>query len=391
MKHKLIKVLFGLLICTLFILGQAMPGTMATAVQNETNNDAYAINIAVTSVGSDNIGAILTNMGYPWTEISDTDLTDYEKIKDFDVIFANCSGGAYYYAEDAAEPLQEFVQNGGSLYASDFAFLYIAEAFPGHVDFYEPPRIGLEGDVEAEVIDAGLANYLDPADPPATIDIFFNLASWVPVEGVAPTTTVYLTGDIEVYDFDAFDMDDFTRLVEDSPLTVSFKPYEDSAGTVIYTAFHNHAQIDDIGEKLLEYLVLIPQTSDLVDELLQFLKDAGYPLTQTNINTINPGQTSPMFSYILNQVGDLIFGINWAGSELTLRVYKPDETLFAEVTGDSPPYMIEIKDAEPGIWRYTVTGVDVPSDNYPFVVAIGDTTIVLPGPGFSIFLPLIIH
>lgn len=381
MKNRFLKVLVGLFIGIIFIMSQLTTASFAAAMPGEQRNDTNKIKIAVTTKGFDDIGAILDELGYPWTEITDEDLTDYSKISPYDVIFANCNWHAANIAPNAVNALQEFVQKGGSLYASDYAYAYVNEAFPGFINFYDDPYIGYGGYVEADVVDPGLANYLNPDAPPATIDLHFDLGAWVPVESVAENTQIYLRGDIETGDGPK----------QDSPLTVSFRPYADSPGTVIYTAFHNEEQLTEMQEKLLVYLVLIPKTSDIVDQLHQFLKDAGYDVTQTNINTINPGQTSPKFSYTLNQLGDLIFGINWAGSELKLSVFKPDGTLYDEVSGDSPPYMIEIKDAQAGVWQYQVTGVDVPQDNYPYVVAIGDATVEVPGVKNTFFLPLIIR
>jgi hypothetical protein len=157
--------------------------------------DAYASvsratgpRIAVTPPGYDDIGAILTDLGYAWTQIEDIDLNSYESISQYDIIFANCSGSAYENGPSAASSLQQFVQNGGSFYASDWAYTYLRAAFPGYVTFPDTARIGSAQTVVADIVDQGLANYIDPANPPATIELNYNLGSWVVIQGISGGT-----------------------------------------------------------------------------------------------------------------------------------------------------------------------------------------------------------
>ncbi len=59
------------------------------------------------------------------------------------------------------------------------------------------------------------------------------------------------------------------------------------------------------------------------------------------------------------------------GSNLKLTLNTPSGTVYGEVSGTSPPYYIEVKNAPAGQWGATVTGLDVPNNNYPFVMGVG--------------------
>src|SRR5450830_586938 len=106
---------------------QATPGT--------TN----ALRIAVTAPGYDDIGSILKSMGWAYTKIQETQLTDNEFLALFDVIFINCAESNYMYSDTASASLEQFVRGGGTLYASDLASDYIDKSFPGIIHFYDHP------------------------------------------------------------------------------------------------------------------------------------------------------------------------------------------------------------------------------------------------------------
>jgi hypothetical protein len=151
------------------------------------------LSIAVTEPGWDDIGAILTAMGWSYTQIQDSQLADYDFISQFDVIFINCSWNCYNNAPAAESSLQQFVDQGGTLYASDFAYIYVQTSFPGYIEFPDSPHIGISQTVNATVFDSGLATALGKSE----VEIFYDLGSWVPIQSVGTNVKVYLTGDIE--------------------------------------------------------------------------------------------------------------------------------------------------------------------------------------------------
>ena len=207
--------------------------------------------MAVTEFVWDDIGKILDSSGLAYDTILNSDLVNYELIKKYDVIFINCSDLAETFADDAKESLEQYVREGGKLYASDYAFLYVAKAFPGYVNYYgydesnpdANPYVGHEKQtVTADIIDPGLQKELKSQ----TVDIYFDLTAWVPIDSVSDSVHIVLAGDLETINGDT---------LTDKPLSVSF-PYGE--GYVLYTSYHN-----EVGEQpvtpeqqtLLQYLV----------------------------------------------------------------------------------------------------------------------------------------
>jgi len=65
-------------------------------------------------------------------------------------------------------------------------------------------------------------------------------------------------------------------------------------------------------------------------------------------------------------VVDLLFG----GSTLRLSIYNPDGILYAEKQSSTSPITINVTNGKPGLWKYKVTAVDVPYENYPFNIVV---------------------
>jgi murein DD-endopeptidase MepM/ murein hydrolase activator NlpD len=327
--------------------------------KNEIDKPISSPSLAVTPQGYDNMGQILTNMGRAWDQISHQDLENYEMIKNYQAIFINCASTLNPY--NSSESLQKYVSGGGALYASDFAIDYIIQAFPGHLEFNSyGMKIGYVQTIYADITDTGLAAFLDPVQPLSKIELEFDLGSWVVVDQVADNVKVYLRGDVETN----------YGVMADKPLLVSFQY---GAGRVVFTSFHNEPQLTSLQEKLLNYMVLIPETSSTVDQIKSYLVNK-YPsinIKADYIGMINQDEVSAPVVYIAQGGKDLIFAAGWAGSELKLTVYKPSGQLYAEISDSNPPISIEINAAEPGEWSFTITGVSVPFNNYPYVVLVG--------------------
>ncbi len=319
--------------------------------------------LAVTPAGYDDIGAVLSRpeLGYSWTQIQLADLANYTLLSQYDAVFINCSSSVQSTPQ-IVSALKQYVQNGGSVYASDWAYIYVSNTFPGYIGFRSAPRIGYGQYVNATIVDPGLASYLEPSSPPSSITLNYNLSNWAVIDDVSSNTKVHLRGSYNTS----------SGQMANKPLAVSFSPYPTSTGRVIYTTFHNEAQQSALEKKLLEYLVLIPSTSQLAAQAEQVVTSNGLYVKQTNINTINPGATSPLFTYNVAVTTKLILVSNWGGSTLRLSVFQPDGTLYSQVESGAPPAAIAISNAQPGAWKYQVSGISVPYANYPYVVAIGD-------------------
>jgi hypothetical protein len=319
------------------------------------------LNIAVTPFQYDHVGGLLEELNYSWTQVLDTDLNTYEKISHYDIIFANSSLAGLVNGPDAAEAIKKFVKNGGSFYASDFAYTYVSSAFPDHLRVFDPPHLGSQEVVTVDIVDAGLASYLNPSNPPGTIDLTYTQDGWVPIENVSEDADVHFQVEIPVSETE-------TEII---PLAASFMPYKNSAGRVTYTSFNNYPQIKDMEKKLVKYLLLTTYASKIAEEAEQVITSADGTLSQTSLNTINKDGKSDKTAYNVDEISDLAFVLHWPGSALKFKVFQPNGDLFSQDETNSPPITIFVPAAQSGEWAYQVEGVDVPFENYPHAVSVG--------------------
>ena len=216
-------------------------------VEGETNFDINidASKVAVVPGSYDDIGAILDDMGIDYTEITDADLENPDTVSSFYIIFLNC-GSETDYAEETQvqDNLRNFVKAGGSIYASDWDYLYIEYTWPDAIDFWGTddtsyPKIGNGGQhVNGDIVDSCLKDYMGKN----VVDIYYDLSQWVVIDGVGSGTNTDIQGDIETTE----------GPLQDKPLLVNFT---DDSGKVIYTTFHNEAQVTEDAEKILKYFV----------------------------------------------------------------------------------------------------------------------------------------
>lgn len=296
------------------------------------------LKIAVTPKGYDDIGAVMKKLEYSFTTIAVDQLAQLKRLTPFDVVFINCAGTVN--PAGAAKTLQQFVAQGGTLYVSDWAADYVVHAFPKLITF--AGRSGKQGHVTAQVVDSGLRGMLG-----SSIRLHFDMGSWVPIAQVSKDVQTYM----------AFDK---------SPILVSFVH---GKGSVVYTAFHNHAQVSDHEAQLLQYLVLKPLMAQASVEMLDFAWTEKKQLQET-VGKINQNETSAWYSYQSSGSSALTARLNWKGdARLGLEIKGPGGT--QQQQSDSPPLSITLPAAQPGQWQYRITGHQVSTKNFPFVLLIG--------------------
>jgi len=180
-------------------------------------------------------------------------LTDLATMQaECDVLLIDC--GKAHCEMVKSEPsipwnLRDFVEAGGSLYASDFAYCYGEYAFPEQVDFHGDDAqcgqydssgpIKMDGNqtIEATVLDPDLVAYLGKSTFPAK----FGLGPLVSVDG-AGLALAHVEGYVKK--FDAV-----------QPFVLSYKPFGEGGGTVLYTNFHNDEQVSADMAVILNYMV----------------------------------------------------------------------------------------------------------------------------------------
>lgn len=98
-------------------------GQTLTIQPGETRLQQVA-SMAYVAGSYDEIESIVTDLGYSITALTNANLDDYALVSQFDVIFLNC-GAKENFSATTDTNLANFVSNGGSLYASDWAVAYL--------------------------------------------------------------------------------------------------------------------------------------------------------------------------------------------------------------------------------------------------------------------------
>lgn len=186
--------------------------------------------IYVSDDGYDDMGAILDDLGIEYEPLSDVDLDTRSN----GVAMLNCKMG---WRLDSIHPsyrslrssFESFVAAGGSGIVSDFAGSALQTFTDAGFD-----RSTDATDLTATVEDAELIDLLGTQQ----IELTFDMGGWY-----KPTTLP--------------DGSEPLLRAADSSTVLAYK-FDHGEGSVVYTAFHNHAQISDVERALLHLLVVIP-------------------------------------------------------------------------------------------------------------------------------------
>src|SRR6516225_480446 len=190
----------GLVLALLLVIGldKLMSGSTTTApIQEVKKSEPRPLRIAVTPTQNDNLGKwddmgkLLDTLGkgYRYTDYPLRDLTNAKKLAEFDVLFLTCAPGGTEPA--VTQNLREFVSNGGTLYASDWRYDCVAQAFS---DFKADNLVGKGKPqrVEAKVLDPGLRDIIGP-----TIPLRFDLSKWKTAAFGGDRVKVLIEGEYE--------------------------------------------------------------------------------------------------------------------------------------------------------------------------------------------------
>lgn len=179
----------------------------------------------------------------------------------YDAIFINSGArgfGAYVYnsmdsddsvLKDTAsmEQIRAWVEGGGNLVVSDWAYDLVEALWPDAIDFarddtvIDDAQCGTSERVTATVLGDEMQAALDGV---TEVELLFDYSYWAPIEQVSADTDVYLEGDI-TYRVSAAEGEGSLTGV---PLLVGF---DAGAGRVIYSTFHWRAQSPAVAEGLM--------------------------------------------------------------------------------------------------------------------------------------------
>jgi hypothetical protein len=229
--------------------------------------DPLSLDVAVVTGDYDDFNLVLNDMGFAnYVLIDGLDeaaiadfLDDPDTLAQYDIIFFNggfVEDGVIYDLEDATNtaPTQriqnivDYVDAGGSIYASDWAYDVVELGWPDRVDFVgvdEIPNDAQEGDYEnvtAAVSDTSLAEFLGKS----YLDLTYDLPVWPPIESVSSSVSVHLTGTVPYSD----GLSDYT--LTSVPILVSFNSGD---GRVAFSTFRVARNASDDMVATLQYMM----------------------------------------------------------------------------------------------------------------------------------------
>ncbi len=310
------------------------------------------LRLAVTPAGHDDIGSILTRMGdgYGYSNLRNPELLSYQTLREYDVIFLTC---ADLFAQDfqAVLPLRKFVEQGGTLYASDLRGDMVLAAFP---EYRARSAIwpGVPQRVDASVVEPGLQAYLQRK----TIHLTFEAPGWRPAAFDPKKVTVCLQGTYR----------DMNGQAAVAPLLVKFRVQQ---GTVIFTSFHHVKNDSVIVRKLLDYLVFASVSARSEARLREFMGRYDFAPQDLRPAVLTAGQKTEATYQHAGGGLQFALGFEHQGARLKLTLRAPTGQIIEHE--DQGIFLIEVQKAPAGAWQYTVTPIEVPFENFPSVVAVG--------------------
>lgn len=193
-----------------------------------------------------------------------TDANAASILSGYDGIFFNCGCDESLATDSGAqEVLRTYVSDGGNVYGSDWAYLYIENIWPDAVDWHgddtmDSARVGNVNSAQpVNVEHSGLLAWLRAEGlvgaNDTTFNVNFNLGGWVVMTDSAATTNEILTANSLPNGPADVPVAPRTTL----PITVDFAQ---GSGCVFYTSYHNEpaGEVDPSAAqaRVLEYLLL---------------------------------------------------------------------------------------------------------------------------------------
>ncbi|TXD36073.1 carboxypeptidase regulatory-like domain-containing protein [Lujinxingia vulgaris] len=253
--------------------------TDLTADADKLCVDASEVPIAVLQGQYDNVRQILQSLDLEYTlmgqdasvfgstgvERAKLFLENPAQLNHFRILFIECgtlwmdlqSRGADMQL--IAQNLRQFVANGNSIYASDWAHPFINEVFEGMIEFegtnLAGARVGSAPQtVNASVDSTEMQTLLNGST--ASIQFSSGDVQWVVARSVGPNAQVHFSADVTRCSPSCGAAQTGTSVVQDSPLLVTQRE-QPNYGTVVFTSFHNKEQ-SNLGEdmqRILEFLI----------------------------------------------------------------------------------------------------------------------------------------
>ena len=208
--------------------------------------------------------------------------------------------------------------------------------------------------ISAKVVDPGLEELLGE-----TVDLNFEATGWDAARFAGKDVSVLMSGEF--------------KLVEGgrtaAPLLVKFPAGQ---GTVIFTSFHNETQNSRQEEVLLRYLVFRAVNAKEESLADKTMLSGGFSPAKRSLISHSSGQPSVTKTYNSPKGGPIRFALTFSGqgARLKFKLVAPTGQVYEKEA--SATIVVEATGAPPGEWQYTITSLQVPYENFPFSVAVGE-------------------
>ena len=167
---------------------------------------------------------------------------DFDALAEYDAVFVNCGVSEFDLVTGLSTGvkanIKRYVQEGGSIYVSDWAYDLIEQVWPEKINFLaddtknSDAEHGEDGNYAMDVVEPGLAEY-EGAD---IVNIDFRFGNFAVISQVEQGVTTYLRGDVN------YRVNGTVSNLPETPITVGFS---DGLGRVIFTSFHQESNVAD--------------------------------------------------------------------------------------------------------------------------------------------------
>lgn len=255
----------------------------------------------VSSSGSDDMGAVLDDLGLEYDPLNSVDVRE---IND-GVVMLNCDGG--WESEIELPALRKFLERGGAAIASDHA----SSAVKTFTDATFSNKV-LPTRVTAEVVDDELVDLLGQQ----SLKLTFNMPLWHKPKRLPEGSRPLLESEGSLFS---------------SGRSVLAYQFSIGNGSMVYTSFHNHAQASDVEEALLQLLLMVPiaeSTGTTVTETYTtVIRDSGMEQSSSAGTTIQSSTTGSSREVTNSDSITVRFeGIGRADGSLERRI-SPDDAI----------------------------------------------------------------
>jgi hypothetical protein len=189
--------------------------------------------ILVSPAGYDDVGAVLTNMGKPYSRFNSCSLTDLGNprlLAGYDYVFLNCIEELSAAPTMFSGVLDQYVKDGGVIYASDFAMSVAVEM--------TARRFTVSGGGHNQVMRVRVQDPFMAGQIGNEIDVNFDLDDWLKILKVPKSASLFLVG------------------LAGEVIALGFRH---GLGHVFVTSFHHHVQDQQTAQSMLaRWLLLVP-------------------------------------------------------------------------------------------------------------------------------------